>query len=88
MWAYYLLEFPPGVTISSSMIFADAGDEEEIEYDLVEFEYKEGRQMTDTKELWIHAKVARTDVRASKRGKIASDKKKSRAAAKLAALGG
>ena len=87
MWAYYLLEFPPGVTLSSSLIFADAGDDEELDYDLVEFEYRPANEMHDAKEMWAHFTVARTDMRASKRGKVDEGSKKSRAAAKLASLG-
>ena len=47
MWKYYLLEFPPGVTLSSSLIFQDAGDDEELDYDLVEFEYRPQNEMHD-----------------------------------------
>lgn len=90
MWSHTLLIFPPGVTLSSSLIFDDAGEEEELDFELVEFEvkYPGSTSMLDGKEMWAHFSVARTDVRASKRGKVEDKKKKkSKAALKLEQLG-
>jgi hypothetical protein len=35
-WKYLLLQFPPGHVLSSKAIFDDAGDNEELDYDIVD----------------------------------------------------
>ena len=83
---FYLLEFPPGVNLSSSKIFSEAGDEEELDYELVDYKCRVPGEMIDRKDLWIHFTFARTNNRATKCGKVQEkQKKKSHAAQKLIA---
>lgn len=81
MFRYILIEFPPGTMLSSKLIFSEAGDNEELDYDIVQIEAND-----KVTEHWLHFTVARTDTRVQKRGKVEKKSKKSKAASKLANL--
>ena len=86
-WKHLLLEFPVGHEMSAKDIFDDAGDDEEFELELVPFVYTHSgvRKAINT----IHYaawKVARKDLRASKRGKVEHRENKSKAASLLAGI--
>lgn len=85
-WKYLLLQFPPGHTLSSKMIFEDAGDDEELDFDLVTVTYTHPKVPNySNMEHWMHFTVARTDLRTTKRGRVEKPAKQSRMAAKLQA---
>lgn len=84
MFKYYLIEMPPGITLSSKVVFDDAGDDEELDFAIVPIEVKDGKKFDFTiKEFWLHFTVARTDTKVAKRGKVEKKTKKSKGAAKL-----
>ena len=84
MWQYYFIEFPPGVTLSSKAIFAEAGDDEELDYEIVRLEIEDSAKYNyKITEHWLHFTVARTDTRVAKRGKVTKKTKKSKGASKL-----
>lgn len=85
-WQHYLLEFPPGVTLSSKEIFEDAGDDDELDYEIVNVKVTTAKIGFDIQEHWLHFKVARTDTRITKRGKVMKASNKSKGASKLANL--
>jgi len=84
-WRYYLLQFPPGVVLSSKVIYPDAGDDNELDYEIVKVESTHAKAGTLV-EHWLYFQVARVDVRAAKRGKVEKKDKKSKGANKLANL--
>jgi hypothetical protein len=84
-WKYFLLQFPPGHVLSSKAIYDDAGDNEELDYDIVDVTYKHHKCVGENTEHWVHFQVARPDLRVSKRGKVEKKEKKSKMAAKLEA---
>lgn len=86
MFRYFLLEFPPGTTLSSKLIFSGAGDDEELDYDIVKIEVTGGSVNFTITEHWLHFAVARTDARVQKRGKVEKKSKKSKGASKLAGM--
>jgi hypothetical protein len=83
----YIIEFPSSQELSSKLINADAGENEELEMDMIELEYEradgsknaDGSKKTNS-EVWACWLVARTDTTASKRGKVEFKEKKSKAA--------
>jgi hypothetical protein len=84
-WKYFLLQFPPGHVLSSKAVYDEAGDNEELDYDIVDVTYTHAKVTGINTEHWMHFKVARTDLRVSKRGKVEKKEKKSKMAAKLEA---
>lgn len=86
-WQHYLIEMPPGVTLSAKEIYDDAGDDEELDYELVNVTVTDPKINFTIQEHWLHFSVARTDTRIAKRGKVAKTSKKSKGANKLASLG-
>jgi hypothetical protein len=82
-WQYLLLQFPAGHVLSSKVIFEDAGDSEELDYDLVDVAIKHKDLAAGQTKHWVHFQVARTDLRVSKRGKVEHKEKKSKMAAKM-----
>jgi hypothetical protein len=84
-WKYLLLQFPPGQTLSSKLIFADAGDDEELDYGIVDIETRDNVTEPSRVERWVHFIVARSDLRVAKRGKVTKADKMSRMTAKLLA---
>jgi sarcosine oxidase delta subunit len=79
------LQFPPGHVLSSKTIYDEAGDNEELDYEIVDVTYTHSKVAGANTEHWMHFKVARTDLRISKRGKVEKKEKKSKMAAKLEA---
>jgi hypothetical protein len=84
-WKYLLLLGPPGHVLLSKAIYDDAGDNKELDYDIVDVSYMHSKVTGINTEHWIHFKVARTDLRVSKRGKVEKKEKKSKMAAKFEA---
>jgi hypothetical protein len=78
-WKYLLLQFPPGHVLSSKAIYEDAREDEELVYDIVDVNYTHPKVTGANKEHWVHFKVARTDLRISKRGKVEKKESKRRA---------
>jgi hypothetical protein len=70
-WNHLLLEFPAGHMMSGKDIYEDAGDDEELELELIPILYSHlslsNAQNTVPYAAW---KVARSNLRASKKGKI------------------
>jgi hypothetical protein len=86
-WKHLLLEFPSGHELSSKSIYAEAGDDKELTLELVTFVYSHSSASTSYNTIHYAAwKVARSDVRASKRGKVEQRENKSKAASLLAGL--
>ena len=84
-WKYLLLQFSLGYVLSSKAVYEDAGDNEDLDYDIMDVTYTHPQAAGATTELWMHFKVARTDLQVSKRGKVEKKEKKSKMAAKLEA---
>lgn len=82
-WKYLLLQFPPGHELSSQVIFDEAGDKEELDYEAVEVEYQTEDGLEKTED-WIHFQVARIDIPPTKKGKVDKKKKTSKFASKVA----
>jgi hypothetical protein len=86
-WKNLLLEFPGEHVLSSKLIYEDAGDDDELELEILSYEYSHpgfpGKTNVQHYAAW---KVARSDVRASKRGKVEHKENKSKGASLLANL--
>jgi hypothetical protein len=71
--------------VSSKLIYAEAGDNNELALELVPFHYSHALASSSYNNIHYAAwKVARSDVRASKRGKVEQKENKSKAASLLA----
>jgi hypothetical protein len=86
-WKYILLQFPAGHTLSSKLVFADAGEDKDLDYQLYKVDTTPANYMGQEKciEHWVYFTVARSDVAPNKRGKVTKKEKLSKMAAKLAA---
>lgn len=84
--SHLLIEFPPGATLSAKLINLEAGDEEELDCEIVKVETTGSTFNFTIVEHWLHFTVARTDTRVMKRGKVEKKSKKSKGASKLANL--
>ena len=86
-WKHLLLEFPGGHELSSKLIYDLAGEDEELDLEIVPFHcsHPSAPNVFNTHHCaaW---KVARSDVRASKRGKVEHEENKSKAASLLAKM--
>jgi hypothetical protein len=83
-WKHLLLEFPGGHELSSKLIYEAAGDDDELELEIVPHCCSHKSAPTSFNTLHCAAwKVARSDVRASKRGKVEHKENKSKAASLL-----
>lgn len=88
-WKYLLLDFPDSHVLSSSEVYSEAGEDEELDFELfpVSSVHPKIPKVSFT-DYYIAFRVARTDVAAYKKGKLETQKSKtSKGAAKLAALG-
>jgi hypothetical protein len=89
-WKYLCLQFPDGHELSTKEIISAGGDDEELlKLEIVPVTYKnpldKDRARTDYCAAW---KVARTDIKAQKRGKVQTKKTVSQAASLLSGLFG
>jgi len=70
-WKHLLLEFPSDIELAAKPIHANAGDDEKLELDLIPIEVTHPKhkslRYTSMYAAW---KVARTDVKARKKGKV------------------
>jgi hypothetical protein len=83
-WNHLLLEFPTGHELSSKVIYDDAGEDEELELEIVPFRYCHPTNTDQFNSMHYAAwKVARSDVRASKRGRVEKKENKSKGASLL-----
>jgi hypothetical protein len=86
-WKHLLLEFPAGHELSSKLIYDEAGDDEELALELVPFRYSHTSAPLSINTIHYAAwKIARSDMSASKRGKVEHKENKSKAASLLAGL--
>jgi hypothetical protein len=84
-----LLNFPTGYVLSAKEIYADAGEDQELQLEILPIKYYSNPGNNETNsEHWAGFKVARIDVKARKRGKVETPQKQSKAAALLFAAGG
>ena len=85
---HLLLNFPPGSKLSTSEIYAEAGEDEELELNIIPIEYsRQGMGRKNTVH-YVEFQVARTDIKPSKKGRVdTKDRKKSRGAEQLSKMG-
>jgi hypothetical protein len=83
----FMLEFPGGLELASKPIYLEAGENEDLEMDLIDLECDrmDGSSSTSS-EMWGCWVVARTDTEFAKRGKVNVQEKKSKAALLLEKL--
>ena len=77
---HIVLEFPNDFVLSAKEIYSEAGDDDELELEIIPYEYDRPDENGRNQEAWAAWKVARTNIKAHKRGKVDSMKKKSKAA--------
>lgn len=89
-WKYLCLEFPDGHELSTKEIVSAEGDDEELlTLEIVPVTYKNPLdKKRDRTDYWAAWKVARTDIKAQKRGKVQTKKNVSQAASLLSGLFG
>ena len=78
-----IIEFPNGQVLSAKVLDPNAGENEEIEMELIEVEYdrNDGSDLTNS-ETWGYWIVAHTDKELVKKGKVQAKEKKSKLALK------
>jgi hypothetical protein len=70
-WNHLLLEFPTGHELSSQVIYDDAGEDEELELEIVPFRYCHSTNTDQFNSMHYAAwNVARSDVRTRARGRL------------------
>jgi hypothetical protein len=82
-WKHLLLEFAHGQVLSGKEIYSEAGDDEDLELELIPVHYTHSKATGDNSIHYAAWQVARTDVQVSKRGKVERKETKSKAAALL-----
>jgi hypothetical protein len=86
-WKHLLLEFPARHELSSKSIYDEAGDDEALALELVPFHYSHVSAPSSFNTIHYAAwKVAISNARASKRGKVEHKENKSKVASLLAGL--
>jgi hypothetical protein len=88
-WKYLLLDFPDDHELSSKEIIDEAVDDETLKLEIVPIAYKIFKKKKGPPQClthWACWKVARTDVKSKKRGKVEPGKELSEAASLLADL--
>ena len=88
-WKHLYLRFGGGIELSSKVINSDAGEDEKLKLELVPITISHpklhGKSYTSMYAAW---KVARTDMKANKKGKLEKQEDKSDAAMLLESLVG
>ena len=84
-WKYLILDFPKDHQLSSKEINEEAGEEEELELEIIPINYTHPQIQGAGSQHWACWKVVQTDVKVHKRGKIVVKGAKSRAASILGA---
>ena len=82
---HLLLSWSDDYKLSSKEIYADSGEDEELELELIPIEYSRADKSGTNQEYWAAWKVARTDIKAHKCGEVDIIRKMGKAAALLAA---
>jgi hypothetical protein len=85
-WKYLVLDFPTNHELSSKVVYKEAGDDEELELEIIPIQYSHPNITGLGSEHWAAWKVVRTDLKVHKRGKLEVKSKQSKAAALLAGL--
>lgn len=85
-WKYLVLDFPTNHMLSSKVIYEDAEEDEELELEIIPIQYSHSDIKGQGSEHWAAWKVARTDLKIHKRGKIEEKSKQSKAALLLHGL--
>jgi hypothetical protein len=85
-WKYLVLDFPTDHHLSSKEIYDEAGEDEELELEIIPIVYSHPVIEGSGTQHWAAWKVVRTDLKVHKRGKIEVKSKKSKAAALLGNL--
>jgi hypothetical protein len=87
-WKYLVLDFPSDHQLSSKVIYDEAGDDEELELEIIPIQYTHKNIIKKGlgSQHWESWKVVRTDVKVHKRGKLEVKSKQSKAAALLGGL--
>ncbi len=85
-WKYLVLDFPTDHRLSSKEIYDEAGEDEELELEIIPVVYSHPKIKGQGTQHWAAWKVVRTDLKVHKRGKIEVKSKKSKAAALLGNL--
>ena len=77
-WKHLLLQFPVDHEISSKMIYSNPDDDDSVEFKMVTVSTAHALAPAPNFEHWLHFTVARTDLGATKRGRVEAKEKKSR----------
>ena len=72
----YVIQFPDGVELSSKAVYAEANEDEDLSLKVIPDEYERYTGSKETnKVFWGVFFVARTDIKANKRGKVTIETK-------------
>jgi hypothetical protein len=85
-WKYLVLDFPTDHYLSSKEIHDEAGEDEELELEIISIIYSHPIIVGSGTQHWAAWKVVRTNLKVHKRGKIEVKSKKYKAAALLGNL--
>jgi hypothetical protein len=85
-WKYLILDFPQEHELSSKNIYKDAGEDEELKLEMVPIVYSHPQMAGTNSQHWAAWKVARTDLKVHKRGKVEAKESKSKGFALLQGL--
>ena len=86
-WKHLFLKFPEGQSLSSKVVNKDAGEDEKLKLELIPVKAMHKGLQTACTSLFAAWKVARTDIKARKKGKLEQKSDKSDAALLLEQLG-
>jgi hypothetical protein len=85
-WKYLVLDFPKDHHLSSKEIYKEAGEDEELQLEIIPNVYSHPEIVGLGTQHWAAWKVICTDLKVQKRGKIEEKTKKRKGAALLGAL--
>jgi hypothetical protein len=85
-WKYLILDFPKDHELSSKLIYDEAGEDEELELEIIPLVFSHPPIKGVGSQHWAAWKVVRTDLKVHKRGKMEVKSKKSKASGLLDGL--